>query len=186
MCLWILQIYVNVNYKWVGNLSLHCGHFGVETRGKDAFSLKDCAFGRLFRWYQLEQISWECIYCFCSNLVNASRNGLCQQLMHRKSCMDFFFFPHTRIIFMSFSGVLFNARVLQTSEAFAVGRGWWLVVVGEGVVGESSWRPCFQIWFLRFLLSLFIDWEKSLNLHASGYSHCPGRMTTANISPNVR
>lgn len=46
---------------------------------------------------------------------------------------------------MSFSGVPFNAHVLQISKAFAIGRGWWLVLVREGVVGEGGWRLHFQI-----------------------------------------
>lgn len=63
----------------------------------------------------------------------------------QKISYGFFFFSHKRIIFMSFSGVCVNGYVCQASEAFAVGRGCWLLLDGEGVVSEGGWRLRFQI-----------------------------------------
>lgn len=41
----------------VGDLFLYWGWCFVGTRGEYVLSLKDCAFGLLVGWYQLEQIS---------------------------------------------------------------------------------------------------------------------------------
>lgn len=64
---------------------------------------------------------------------------------------------------MSFSGVPLNTYVLQISKVFAVGRGWWLVLVGEGGVSKGGWRLHFRSGVLGLPLPLFIVWEKSLN-----------------------
>lgn len=118
--------------SWVCNFSLYFGHFFLlEPEGK--MCLKDCAFGLEFGWYQLEQTSWECNCCLCSDLTNAPRNALCQQLMHWKSCMDFF--SHKRITLTSSGGAPSDSYVLQTSTVLAVGRGWWLVLFRKELLG---------------------------------------------------
>lgn len=62
---------------------------------------------------------------------------------------------------MSFSGVPFTACILQASEVFAIGRGWWLVLAGERGGSKGGWRLHFQSGVLG--LTLFIVSEKSLD-----------------------
>lgn len=91
----------------LGHLSWNHDHFQLEFRAACLIS-KAGACSLLLRWYQLEQISWDCICCFSALISRTVSKMVCQQLNWVQNLWACTYFSSQENHFLSFLEIDYN------------------------------------------------------------------------------
>lgn len=100
----------------MGHLSSNYDHFQLNVREVCLIS-KAHAFGLLFRWYQLEQISWDCICCFSALISRTVPKMVCQQPNWVQNLWACTYFSSQENHFLSFLEVDYNMLFFPLLES---------------------------------------------------------------------